>query len=129
MIALLALLALQDPTFNLGVVEVRAKRSDTLVTVVVNDDAPEEATIISAPVGIRCGARRFEYSRNEAPRLCWTRDLPGTAVHLSAKAPQSWGSAWRVEWSGCETSDSRGCDVALGRADVQVEARFIPEAG
>ncbi|WP_128115892.1 hypothetical protein [Brevundimonas diminuta] len=125
MIALLTLFLLQDPVTDLGFLEVKGRRLDTRLTVEVNEDAPLQAIVVSSPVGIRCGAQRFEFDRYEAPRLCWVRAMSGTSVQLTARVPESWGEVWRVEWSGCEASDERSCAALISQNDLKITARFV----
>lgn len=123
----LAFAAAQDAT-DLGLIVVNATRPeapDARLTVSVNPDAPEQAVVVSAPTGIRCGAGAHEYSRHEAPRLCWLRRPKASTIALTAQAPAAWGDAWRVEWSGCEASDERACTVLIGQVDLSISARFV----
>ncbi|WP_409018581.1 hypothetical protein [Brevundimonas vesicularis] len=95
-----------------------------MLSVQINEDAPEDALIISEPVSIRCGARAFEYSPRDAPRLCWIRRPTGTLITLTARPPQAWGDNWHVTWQDCPQPDLRACHVPVGLEDRLIKARF-----
>lgn len=127
MLITLATLSLfgQDPTTDLGFIDIKGNRLHPKVRVVVNEDAPLEAVIVSEPISIRCGAARYAYDLYMQPRQCWIRRLPGTEISLTAQAPEAWGNNWRVEWQNCPNPTPRSCQVTSLREDQTIQAVFI----
>ncbi len=103
---------------------VEAHRIDPLLSITASGGATRNAIVRSEPVGVRCGATRFQYDPYEAPRLCWLRTPAGTRIHLRAENPGTTG--WRVEWQGCDaTANGAECVLIMPAQGTVVSATFV----
>jgi len=117
----LSLMLLLPQSTQVDDVVVVAHRLAPLVSVTVDGDVDSSALVRSDPIGIRCGAHRFQYDAYAAPRLCWIRRPAGEVIHLRAEND----AGFIVRWEGCEPSgDGRECTVRSAADGVQVHAVF-----
>jgi len=94
-------------------VEIKALRTDRLLTFVVSGDVDDKTYVSSAPVGIYCGGPAFRYQPNPV-RQCWVRVFNEKTVLLGATAPGKYGVDWSVTWTGCRPiNDGSMCEVVL----------------
>ncbi|KAK0350484.1 hypothetical protein LTR94_028842, partial [Friedmanniomyces endolithicus] len=78
-------------------VVVVGQRVDPRVTVTVSGDVSVRALVRSDPVGVRCGAGRYQYEAYASPRLCWIRRPAGSEIVFRAEGL----GADSFHWSGC----------------------------
>jgi hypothetical protein len=94
-------------------VEIKALRTDRLLSFVISGDVDDKTWVSSAPVGINCGGPAFRYQPNPV-RQCWVRVFNEKTVLLGATAPGKYGVDWSVAWTGCKpVNDGSMCEVVL----------------